>query len=211
MDPQFRTTPVAKYVRRSGVAMFAPLVKLADWMLDRWAPSDAAHVLGASPGPGWIPLRPDIRKVLAFDDKTRGLIWIAILCLYPAPVGIQGIVEFVRQGHWNALARGIFASSLTVLGWIACVFYVASRVRELRSLFARCVVVTAQFTSAVPYATPKSMMVKMSLVYVCSGIRYETDLKLTTSQSGLVGVGSMTQIIVNPQCLSQIFLRDFYT
>jgi hypothetical protein len=191
------------------IPRLAPVVdRLADW-LDRRPPTpDAASIiLRAPPAPtGGARLRPDTRKVLAFDGSASSLVLIAsFVSMLTVPGPFMALVP-TKGGD---VVAGLVVTFLGLLGVSACLVAVARRLRELRRAFARGVVLPARLISAVPHVGLRGQRsIALTVAYVHEGTRYEAWLSYSEEASQLVGPAP--EVLVDTQHPSHVFIRDLY-
>jgi hypothetical protein len=202
---------IAIYVRHKEATRLAPLLELLCGRGKRGAPAfDAARMLPGRPPPGWVPLVPVTRKVLAFDGPARTPLVIVFFSLLYAvwPAGVF-VYLFITKGDWRMLMGGIVASFVGIGSLVGCVLAMVGRLRSLHQMFARCVVVPGRVTAAVPQKDRSNQTsVSLTIEYLYAGVRHQTAISYGTWETALMG--STPELLVDTEDPGRVFIRDFY-
>jgi hypothetical protein len=105
-------------------------------------------LLRAPPAPGWVPLRLDTRKVLAFDDGSRTpILWAPYVFIFMGLFAGGMLSSFASRGDWGSLVGGIVASCIAIGAVVGCPLRVLARIRALRAVLARSVVAVGRISA----------------------------------------------------------------
>jgi hypothetical protein len=202
---------IAIYVRHKEATRLAPLLDLLCGRGNRGARAfDAARMLPVRVPPGWVPLVPVTRKVLAFDGPARSPLVIVFFSLLYAlwPAGVF-VYLFITKGDWRMLMGGIVAAFVGIGSIVGCVLAMVGRLSSLHQTFARCVVVPGRVAAAVPQKDRfDQTSVLQTIEYFYAGVRRQTTISYGTWETGLMG--PTPEILVDTQDPGNVFIRDFY-
>jgi hypothetical protein len=199
-----RAQRIARHVDGKLLPRLAPSVeRLAD-RLDR---GSVSPILLARPAPGYAPLCPATRKVLAFDRPASAVIPLACLVVVFGGSSVVIALLELAAGHWQVAVKVLPGAVLGILGAIGCPFMLAGRLRELRRVLARCVVVPARVASATPVGgIPKSHALMIECWY--EGVMRHHVLVYTSRECELLGW--TPDLLVDTQDNNRVLLKDFY-
>ncbi len=214
--PDERARRIAARVSRKLVSRLAPLV-------DRFAEgSDAGPILRPPAAPGWVPLRLDTRKALAFDGAaTAPFFWAlmatiivgfnAVSCL----VGLKGGRgrEYALLGPTPVgLVAGVVLSLVTIGIVIACARRVPARIRALRAALARSVVVPARISFATPHIGLKGGRhgTDVAVDYEYAGVWHRTVVCVNGGDAEYALLGPTPELLFDPTRPEQVLFKDLY-
>jgi len=198
------------YVKRKWIPRLAPRVeRVADWLDGRAGIRDEGPILRAPPSPGAVRLRPDARKVLAFDYNTAfRLVWTLLFVELAASEAIGDNVLH-QFGFLAYLGVELLALSVALVGFVLAV---AHRLCQLRRLLARCVVVTARLVTTQSVDTDQlGTFTSFALEYVYAGALYTSRVMLLWSEEKRRFVGNAPEVLVDTRAPTNVLIRDFYT
>jgi hypothetical protein len=200
------------------------LVALVDQkLLPRFAPyvdrlavgSDRGPILRAPPPPGWVPLRLDTRRALAFDGElTAWLIFAVVVVIVVWAHAVAAITEFVSHDKWwlyvLAVVAGVVALAVTIGMLVASARRTAARICVLRAVLARSVVVPARIGAATLMRTHGVLLaITVTVDYEYAGA-WRRGFTCMRDRAAYALLGPTPEILVDTQRPDNVLFKDIY-